>query len=153
MAESIIEYINLIFKILRYTLIALNSIVILFALYFVISGNGLGGEPLHIHKAVRIVYCLLIIGVAIAGIVGAIWWGGKTKIHLNIILGYVGSAIVLMVIGIILSAIYVRNMSGADVVFTVFTVILSFLIVNSSLGFAYSIKKTKVLRRLNVVTA
>ena len=153
MAESIIEYINLIFRILRYTLIALNLIVILFALYFVISGNGLGGEPLKMHKAVRIIYCLLVICVAIAGIVGAIWWGGKTKIHVNIIVGYVGSALVLMVIGIILASIYVRNMSSADVVFTVFTVILSFLIVNSSLGFAYSIKKTKVLRQLNVVTA
>lgn len=153
MAESIIDYINLIFKVLRYTLVALNSIVILFALYFVISGNGLGGEPLKMHRAVRIIFCLLVIGVAIVGIVGAVWWGNKTKVHVNIILGFVGAALVLMLIGIILASIYVRKMSGADVVFTVFTVILSFLIVNSSLGFAYSIKKTKVLRQLNVVTA
>lgn len=152
MAESIIEYINLVFKVLRYTLITLNTIVIIFALYFIISGNGLGGEALKMHKVVRIILCLLIIAVAIVGIVGAIWWG-KTKIHVSIILGYVISALILMVIGIILSAIYVRNMSGADVTFTVFTVIISFLIVNSSLGFAYSIKKTRVLRRLNVVTA
>jgi len=153
MAESIIEYINLVFRVLRYTLIALNGVVILFTLYFMISGNGLGGEALRMKKSVLIIYSLVVIAVAIVGIVGAIWWGNKTKIHLNIILGYVISALVLMVIAIILASIYVRNMSSADVVFTVFSAIISFLIVNSSLGFAYSIKKTKVLRRLNVVTA
>ena len=150
--DSIIDYINLIFKILRYTLVALNSLVIVFALYFLISGNGLGGQPLKMHTAVRVVYCILVILVAIAGIVGAVFWG-KSKVHVNIILGHVCAALVLMLIGIVLAAIYVRNMTAPDVVFTVLAVIVSFLIFNSSLGFAYSIKKTKVLRQLNVVTA
>lgn len=153
MAIELVEYINLVFKALRYTLIVLNSIVIIGALYFVIFGNDLGGEKLNINKGVLITLVILIIIVTIIGITGAVWWGNKTKTHLTIIIVYVISALVMMLIGIILASIYVRNMNGADVTLTVFIVFICFLIINSSLGFAYALKKTKVLRQLNVVTA
>jgi hypothetical protein len=137
MAIEIVEYINLVFKAMRYTLIVLNSIVIIGALYFIIFGNDLAGNPLNISTAVLVILGLLAIIIAIDGIVAAVWWGNKTKTHLTLIISYFISALVLMIIGIILAAIYVRDMNSADVTLTVLLVILSILIIKSSLGFAY----------------
>jgi hypothetical protein len=137
MAIEIVEYINLVFKAMRYTLIVLNSIVIIGALYFIIFGNDLAGNQLNISTGVLVILGLLAIIIAIVGIVAAVWWGNKTKIHLALIIAYVISALVLMIIGIILAAVYVRDMNSADVTLTVLLVILSVLIIKSSLGFAY----------------
>lgn len=153
MPVEIIEYINLVFKVLRWLLVSLNSLVIVFALYFMISGNDLGGNKLKISTGVLVVLALITILVAILGIVAALWWGNKTKIHLSLIIAYAIASLVVMVIGIILAAVYVEEMDSANVAFTVLTVILSILLIKSSLGFAYAVKKTKMLRRLNVVTA
>jgi len=147
-----VQYVNLVIKVLRFTLIIYNSIAMISALYFLISGNDLGGEPFKTNSTVRLILCLSVIIVSIVGIIGAVWWGNKTKIHLIIIIGYLTCSLALMLIGLILDLVYVRNINHAGVKLGVLIVILSNSIVISSLVFIYALNKTYTLRKLNVVT-
>jgi len=139
-------------KALRFTLFVLNSIAIISATYFLIFGNDLGGEPFETNSTVRLILCLSIIIVAIVGIIGAVWWGNKTKTHLIIIIGYLISALGLMLIGLILDLVYVRNINSAGVKLGVLIVILSNSIVLSSIGFIYVLNKNHTLKKLNAAS-
>ena len=152
-SSSIVETIGLIFRAMRCLLVALNSLVILFVLYFMFSGNDLGGKPLQMATWLRVIYSLLVIVTAIYGIVVALWIGKKTKLHLKLIGGYLAAIAVWALVGIILASVYVRKTNKYDVIFIVATCFIVFLLTTSSLAFGYALKKTKLLRRLNVLSS
>lgn len=152
-STSIVESIGLIFRAMRCLLVVLNAIVILFVLYFLFSGNDLGGKPLQMSTWLRVVYSLLVILTAVYGIVVALWFGSKTKFHLKLIAGYLAAIAVWAALGIILASIYVRKTNKFDVIFIVVTCFIVFLLTSCSLAFGYALKKTKLLRRLNVLSS
>lgn len=133
-ATSIAETIGLIFRAMRYLLVALNSIVIIFVLYFVFSGKNLGGDKLQMVTWARVVYGLLVVLTAVYGIVVALWTGKKCKLHLKMIAAYLGSIATVGLIGIILAAVYVRRTNQYDIIFIVAACVITFLLTTSSLG-------------------
>lgn len=132
--SSTAETIGLMFKALRYILVGLNSIVILFVLYFLFSGQSLGGEKLMMATWVRVLLSLLVALTAVYGIVVALWTGKKCKFHLRLIAGYLGAIAILSVIAIILSSIYVRKTNKYDIIFIVVTCILVFFLTSVATG-------------------
>lgn len=152
-SSSIVTTISLLFRAMRYLLVALNSIVIVFVLYFLFSGDDLGGNPLQMRTWLRVIFCLLVILTSIYGIVVAFWKGKKTKFHLKLIGGYLIAIATWALLGIILAATYVRRTNKYDVIFIVATCFIVFLLTTSSLAFGYALKKTKLLRRLNVISS
>ena len=137
-SSSVVETIGFIFRAMRYLLVALNSIVILFVLYFLFSGKNLGGDQLQMTTWLRVVYSLLVILTAIYGIVVALWTGKKCKLHLRMIAGYLGAIAVWAALGVILTAVYVRKTNKYDVIFIVLTCFVVFLLTTSSLGEPFS---------------
>jgi len=57
---------------------------------------------------------------------------------------------IMLLIGAVLSAIYVRNLNSGDIIFTVLTIIFALLLLPLAYGYAYLLKKTKTLKRLNL---
>lgn len=147
------ETITLVFRALRYLLVALNTIVILFVLYFLFGGRNLGGERLAMTTWLRVVLSLLVLLAAAYGILVALWTGKKCKFHLKLIAGYLGAIAALSVLAIILASIYVRKTNKYDIIFISVTCFLVFLLASASMGFGYALKKTKLLRRLNVISS
>lgn len=132
--SSTAETIGLIFRALRYLLVAFNSIVILFVLYFLFSGQNLGGEKLMMSTWLRVVLSLLVALTAVYGIVVALWSGKKCKFHLRLIAGYLMAIAILSFIAIILASIYVRKTNKYDVIFIVVTCILVFFLTSLATG-------------------
>jgi len=150
-ASGLIDTVVLVFRAMRALLVAINTLVILFVLYFVFSGKNLGGDQLQMSTWVRVVLSLLVIATAAYGIFVAVWIGKKTKFHLKLIMGYLAAVLFLGLIGIILAATYVRKTNKYDMIFIVATCFIVFLLTTSSIAFGYALKKTKLLRRLNII--
>lgn len=132
--SSTAETIGFIFRALRYLLVALNSIVILFVLYFLFSGHSLGGEKLMMSTWLRVLLSLLVALTAVYGIIVALWTGKKCKFHLRLIAAYLGAIALLSAIAIILASIYVRKTNKYDVIFIVVTCILVFFLTSVATG-------------------
>ena len=132
--SSVAETINLVFRAMRYLLVALNSIVIIFVLYFLFSGKNFGGDKLQMTTWLRVVYSLLVILTAIYGIVVALWTGKKCKVHLKMIGAYLVAIAIWGLLGIVLAAVYVRRTNQYDIIFIVATCVIVFLLTTSSIG-------------------
>lgn len=152
-SSGVIATINLVFRALRIILVILNVIVILFALFFMFTGRNLGWSELQMSGWARIILSLIAICIASYGIVVALWNGKKTKLHLKLILVHLISVAAFGFLGIILASVYVKKVKRPDIAFIVLSVVGSVFIALSSLGFGYALKKTKLLRRLNVLSS
>lgn len=151
--STLTETIGLIFRAMRGLLVVLNSVIILFALFFVFSGKNLGGEKLQMVPWLRWIYCLTIISTAIYGIVVSLWTGKKCKFHLKMIMVYLILIALLTLIGIILSAVYVRKPTKYDIIFIVGSCFIMFILTTTTITFGYALKKTKLFRRMNMFSS
>ena len=141
-----------IIKLCRIVLIVLNAIVIPFALYFMISRKDLSFTNLNIGLTVIITLGIISILLATFGIAIAAYNGKKKKKrHYRLTFLY---AILLSLTYIncsIIAALFVRNLNTADIVFTVLVVLFAVIQMLVSYAYAYVLKKTRTLKRLNLI--
>lgn len=149
-ARGVMDRIGMTLTAMRYLLIILNGLVILFSLYFLISGKNLGYESLQMVTWLRIIFSLIIIIMAIYGIIIVVWYGEKTKLQLKMLRSYLIIIIIIVLIAIILSAIYVRHPNRWDIIFIILASLATILLIISTLSYSYGLKKTRLLRRFNL---
>ncbi len=116
-----------------------------------ITKKGLSYKDLKMKIGVLISLGSVSILIAIFGGLISIYNGKKKKkLHYKLILLYAFLSTLMLLIGAILSAIYVRQLNAGDIIFTVLTVIFALLLLPLAYGYAYILKKTKTLKRLNL---
>ncbi|OTF79623.1 hypothetical protein BLA29_002482 [Euroglyphus maynei] len=64
-ARGVLSTIGMTLSMMRYLLTILNGLVIVFAIYFLISGKNLGWEPLQMATWIRILFAFITIIMAI----------------------------------------------------------------------------------------
>ena len=141
-----IAYIYLAFKVFRVALSLLNLGVILFSVYFSITGKDLFGNKFDTHQALIIFISTGVIAVAFLGIVNAFWWG-KLKEHLNIAVSY-AICITVLICGALIAGLFSSDISGADILFIVLVTLCSGLLFVISWSFAFCVYKAKRFAKL-----
>ncbi|XP_054157613.1 uncharacterized protein LOC128955958 [Oppia nitens] len=149
---NLLDRVKSVIKICRLSLLMLNSVAIVFALYFMISHKNLVNKNLVMAREVLIGYGVITIIVALLGI-GVAVYGGKHKKRRHYRLAFLFAilATLLMVSAIIVSAIYVRNMTAGDIVFTVLLVLFELILLPIAFGYPLVLKKVRTLKRLNLI--
>ena len=134
-------YLHIAIKVFRVSLAFLNLIVILFSLYFGITGRDLFGNKFDTNQGIVILLSTGVIAIAFLGLINAFWWG-QLKQHLNIAISYAVSVIV-VIIGALIASLFGTDISGADVLFIVLTTLCSALLFVVSSSFAFCVYKAK----------
>ncbi|CAG2165044.1 unnamed protein product [Oppiella nova] len=139
-------YLYLAIKVLRVSLSLINLIVILFSLYFAITGRDLFGDKLDTNQVIVVLIATTVIFSAVFGIINAFWWG-KLKEHLHIAISYAVCVTVIIICAVITS-LFLSDLRGADVLLIVLVTMCSILLFVISWSFAFCVFKAKRFAKL-----
>ena len=150
---KVLKQIKFVIKICRISLLILNSLAILFALYFMISRKDLAFQDLSMSLAFfRDIRNGLRNNSDIRYRSGRIWRQKEEETSpLRLVFTYAFLSTIMFINGAICAAVYIRHMSIADIIFAVLAVILSLLVLPTAFGYGFVLKKTRTLKRLNLV--
>ncbi len=116
-----------------------------------VTKKGLSYKELNMKTGVLISLGSVSILIAIfGGLISTYNGKKKKKLHYRLTLLYAILSTLMLLIGVILSAIYVRHLNSGDIIFTILAVIFALLLLPLAYGYAFILKKTKALKRLNL---
>ena len=151
-ALSLLSKLKWLIKICRILLIVLNAIVLVFALYLMISRKDLSFSGLDLSLAALITVGVVTILLALFGIaIGSYPGKKKKKLHYRLTLTYAISTSLMFLICAILSAVFVRHLNAADIVFTVLVLLLALILLPVGFGYYFVLKKSKSLKKFNII--